>query len=164
MPTSLAQPNGAQVLANFPRESGAVSALGTMSAAVIDAMVAANPLTNPLRTAFNAIKRVVTDWAALPDERYPFAYRALIAASIYELLAIDMAGRAAIPNTEGGGLEITAYTSKMQYFADQAGLELRQLGITSSDYYTFTSASAERIGARELNHTFNDDNIYGTHC
>jgi hypothetical protein len=163
MSTALTQPTGAQIVGNLPTVAGAMPTIGTLTAATIDATVAANPLTNPVRRAYLSIKSVVSDWAALSDERYPFAYRALLAACMYELEAVDRANRMPIPNADGGGLEYMAYQAKMQYFAEQVGLELRQIGILSSEYYTFTIGTAERIGgANELNLIENYQ--YGTHC
>jgi hypothetical protein len=161
MATALTQPTGAQIIGNLPTVAGQMPTIGTLTAASIDATVAANPLTNPVRKAFAAITKLVTDYAALSDDRYPFAYRALLAACMYELEAVDMVNRMPIPNADGGGLEYAAYQAKMNYFALQVGLELQQLGITSSPYYVFMTASAERIGgADELNYLGN----YGNHC
>lgn len=142
MPTQLTQPTGSQLVPLAP--SGAVTTLGTLTATQIDAIVAADVDSNPVREAWTHIDGLVG--RALTTVTYPFAYRAMIAACRYELLAYDRANQEGIPNAQGGGILIDAYNDKMARYASQVGVELRQLGIYSSNYYVFLQATAERIG------------------
>ena len=114
MPTQLTQPTGAQLVPLAP--SGAATTLGTLTATQIDLIVAADTDSNPVREAWTHIDGLVG--RALTTGTYPFAYRAMIAACRYELLAYDRANQEGIPNSQGGGILIDAYNDKMTRYAN----------------------------------------------
>lgn len=153
---SLTQPTGAILCPTF---AGEVTTIGTLGAAKIDALIALEPTTNPVTMAFTYIVSIVgTD---LNATRYPFAYRAMIAACKYDLLDWDKSQQEAIPNADGGGLLIDSYNDKMEQCALQVGYNLLQLGIYSSIYKVYNQCSATTVGGV---HSLLNHNHDGTYC
>jgi hypothetical protein len=150
MPNALTQPTGAQILAFLATAAGERKTIGTMNEATIDALIASNEVANPVTVATDHIRSLFADPDDLDTPTYQEAYPALMNAILHDLLRHDMLSRQAIPNAQGGGVEIDAYRAKMDVAAGMVGVYLFRLGIKESRYHYVAVATGENHEGRGL--------------
>ncbi|NIV12891.1 MAG: hypothetical protein GWN62_16900 [Aliifodinibius sp.] len=140
MATALTVPTGTQIINLFAFESGAVVAIGSITADAIDNHVTNEGEASVPNVLYNYVSTLLTNAglnpAALDDvTEYPYAWKALRWLCVYELLRIDFEQRACQARDGDKVLSRQNYMQKMESALQFGTGALAYLGITDTKYH-----------------------------